>query len=160
MPINAELTKPHRAPEQSVHISHVVVADALPFLRGKSLLCQKASIPILSPVDKLALSCYERSKELQMLNSNMAFSAQWQWLADGSDADEKSPTAQTALAALLWNGIGVSTDRITAAHYFGFAAEQGVAEAQYRYAIALLIDVGHQDTAGSPDGQFAIACIV
>jgi hypothetical protein len=51
-------------------------------------------------------------------------------------------------------------------------SEQGIAEAQYRYAIALLTrDSGHRDFAdavrylqlsaenGNPDGQFAVACM-
>jgi TPR repeat protein len=63
-------------------------------------------------------------------------------------------------------------DLALSGHYFRLAAEQGVAESQYRYGLWLLnCHNGHRDTAGaihslklsadnsSPDGQFAIACI-
>jgi TPR repeat protein len=65
---------------------------------------------------------------------------------------------------------GVFKDRSTAVRYFRFAAEQGVAEAQYRCAIALLTgDARHRNLAATfcylklsaeksfPDGQFTIA---
>jgi TPR repeat protein len=72
----------------------------------------------------------------------------------------------------LWDGRGVSKDRSTAARYFRFAAEQGVSEAQYRCAIALLTgDVGHRNLTaafcylklstenGFPDGQLALMTV-
>jgi TPR repeat protein len=59
-------------------------------------------------------------------------------------ADQKHAAAQNAFAALLWDGRGISKDLVTAAHYFRLAAEQGFAEAQYRYGISLLTaDAGH-----------------
>jgi TPR repeat protein len=71
---------------------------------------------------------------------------------------------------LLWDGRRVLKDLTLACHYFRLAAEQGVAESQYRYGIWLLSrDSRHRDIAGaihtlklsvdngSPDGQFAIA---
>jgi TPR repeat protein len=68
--------------------------------------------------------------------------------------------------------IGVSKERITAARYFRFAAEQGIAEAQYRYGISFLTDdAGRRNITdallylklsaenSSPNGQFVIACL-
>jgi TPR repeat protein len=87
-------------------------------------------------------------------------------------ADQQRPDAQRAFAALLWDGRGVLNDFALPSHFFRLAAAQGVAESQYRYAIWLLsCHSGDRDIAGtihslklsadngSPDGQFAIACM-
>jgi TPR repeat protein len=73
---------------------------------------------------------------------------------------------------LLWDGRGVLRNLTLAAHYFRLAAEHSVAESYYRRGICFLGRYsGHRDITGaipslklsadngSPDGQFAIACM-
>jgi TPR repeat protein len=52
--------------------------------------------------------------------------------------DQQQSAAQNAFAALFWDGKGVSKDLARAVQYFNLAANQGVADAQYRYAMWLL----------------------
>jgi TPR repeat protein len=74
-------------------------------------------------------------------------------------ADQANPDAQLAVGALLRHGI-------IKIRYFKFAAEQRVAETQYRYGIALLAgEAGYRNIAEgirhlqlSAD-QFVVACI-
>lgn len=53
-------------------------------------------------------------------------------------ADSGDPAAQTLIAELFWNGLGVGRDRSKAADWYKFAADAGGADAQFSYANILL----------------------
>jgi TPR repeat protein len=86
--------------------------------------------------------------------------------------EQKHSAVPIADAALLRDGRAVLEDRSAAPGDFRFAAEEGGAEAQYRRGMSLLSgSTGHRNIPiairclqlsaenGSPEGQFAVACM-
>jgi TPR repeat protein len=53
-------------------------------------------------------------------------------------AEAGDPAAQTLMAEIYGNGLGVKPDPAAAAKWYRLAAEKGVAEAQFRYGLILL----------------------
>lgn len=65
-------------------------------------------------------------------------------------AEAGDPAAQTLLAEIYSRGLGVPRDEALAIRWYGQAAEQGVTEAQFRYAMAIIdnkVEGKGEDTA-------------
>ena len=88
-------------------------------------------------------------------------------------ADSGDPAAQTLIAQLYWNGLGVARDRRKATDWYKFAADGGGRAAQFAYANILLqgkilkpnteqgeVYMRKAADAGHPRAQFNVAQII